>query len=262
MTRARDLPPIRTWRRTLGAVRRRLLRLAGAPPPRDKYAEETRFWRRQIPQLLSWLDGEIGEHFRTPSPSPEQVVPTPSREESAVRTWFELHQKPKYRIDLDLGEDAFEGARLLDVGCGPYPSGEAFRGAELVCLDPLLTMYADAGYPLRGYGPRTRWLCGRSEAIPLADGSIDAVISVNAIDHVDDFAASAREIGRVLAPGGRLRMHVHYHAGNPVEPQALDDRRVAEAFGWCRGLRKIAESESKASATARHGETFALWSNF
>jgi ubiquinone/menaquinone biosynthesis C-methylase UbiE len=118
------------------------------------------------------------------------------------------------------------------------------------------------GYPLHTYRTGTRFVHGHSEAMPIPDGFFDAVISVNALDHVDDFATTAREIGRVLRPGGRLRMHLHYHPANPVEPQQLDDRAVREAFAWCSGLEKIAESTENASSSAAPGQVFTLWSNF
>jgi SAM-dependent methyltransferase len=236
--------------------------LGVAPPAPDKYERETSFWARQIPLLLAWYEGTVEEHYRTPAPRPEQRIAAATPEHAAILTWFELHQKPKYLTDLDLPPNAFAGERVLDVGSGPMPSAECFEGCELYCLDPLFPDYLRIGYPLHVYRSGTRFVQGRSEAMPLGDGSVDAVVSVNAIDHVDDFAVTAREIGRVLRPGGRLRMHVHYHRGTPTEPQRLDDRTVAEAFEWCEGLRKIAESTRKTSADAAEGELFTLWSNF
>lgn len=248
------------WRpRVVRAVARALGVAAPAP---DKYAREASFWARQLPLLVAWYQGERGEHYRTPAPRPEQRVSAAATEHAAIRTWFELHQKPKYRADLDLPPDAFTGERVLDVGSGPMPSAECFEGCDLYCLDPLFPDYLHIGYPLHLYRAGTRFVHGRSEAIPLGDGSVDAVVSVNAIDHVDDFEATAREIARVLRPGGRLRMHIHYHQGTPTEPQRLDDGRVGAAFAWCEGFRKIAESTRKSSADAAQGEVFALWSNF
>ena len=154
---------------------------------------------------------------------------------SSILTWHKLHQEVKYLQDLALAKDAFHGMRLLDVGAGPMASATCFKGADLYCLEPLLPRYLDAGFPIHYYN--ARFVCARSEAIPVADGFFDAVISVNAIDHVDDIAESAAEIKRVLKPGGLFRMHVHYHLATTCEPLAFTDEMFLHLFGWCPGLK-------------------------
>ncbi len=47
-------------------------------------------------------------------------------------------------------------------------------------------------------------VCGAGEHLPYANGSFDAVLSHEVIEHVQDDGAAAREIVRVLRPGGRL----------------------------------------------------------
>lgn len=229
---------------------------------RSKYEAEEDFWRRELERLVSWYRGEVPEHYRTPAPRHDQRVVRRDVRQAAILTWLELHQKPKYRIDLDLPPDVFRGARVLDLGAGPMPSGEVFEDCDLYCLDPLYPRYLEAGWPLHLYGPRTWFVHGHAEAMPLEEDSFDAVISANAIDHVDDFSATAREIRRVLRPGGRLRMHVHYHPPKRTEPLQVDDAKVESAFAWCPDLRKVATSREKTSAVAKPGESYALWSNF
>lgn len=51
---------------------------------------------------------------------------------------------------------------------------------------------------------RVTYLAGRAEAIPLPDASADFVLMFLSYHHVTDKPAAAREIGRVLKPGGRL----------------------------------------------------------
>ncbi|TVP48883.1 MAG: class I SAM-dependent methyltransferase [Gemmatimonadales bacterium] len=236
-------------------------RMLGRTRPRpDKYALEENFWRIEIDRILAWYRGEREVHYRTPAPAPEDRVQHRDPRLAAILTWFELHQKPKYLLDLSLPPDAFRGMRVLDVGSGPMPSGEAFAECELYCLDPLFPRYLNAGWPLHLYRSGTRFVHGYAESMPLEDESCGAVISVNAIDHVDDFQAAAAEIRRVLRPGGELCMHVHYHPPTGTEPLELDDEAVVQAFGWCERLEKRSESHQKSSALAAEGESYVLWS--
>lgn len=242
-------------------LQRALARLLRTPLTKDKYADEERFWRRELDNLHSWYQGGIAVHYRTAAPLPEERIERSEVRLSSILTWFELHQKPKYLHDLQLPRDAFRGLRVLDVGAGPMPSGEAFIGCELYCMDPLLLRYLECGWPLHPYGPCTRFVCGFSESMPFKSHGFDVVISVNAIDHVDDLASTAAEIRRVLRPEGGLCLHAHYHRPTSTEPIELDDALIEGHFGWCSGLVKVDESREKSSAAAGEGESFALWSN-
>jgi SAM-dependent methyltransferase len=115
---------------------------------------------------------------------------------------------------------AYAGKRLLDVGCGPRGSLEwAADAAERVGLDPLARAYER----LNGGRHRMRYVEGRAEALPFADGSFDVVSSFNALDHVEDVGAAVAELGRVVAPGGRLLVVVEIgHEPTPAEPHSLD----------------------------------------
>lgn len=53
-----------------------------------------------------------------------------------------------------------------------------------------------------------------AEQLPFADGSFDTVVSTLVLCTVADISASLREIGRVLAPGGRLLFVEHVRAGH------------------------------------------------
>jgi ArsR family transcriptional regulator len=46
------------------------------------------------------------------------------------------------------------------------------------------------------------WRAGELEALPLADGEVDAVFTNLALAHVHELAPVARECARVLRPGG------------------------------------------------------------
>lgn len=226
-----------------------------------KYRAEMAFRRKILEDYEKWYAGEIGELYGTSSPAEDQKIKCRSNKHSAILTYLKLVQQPKYLRDLLLDENAFAGLRLLDVGAGPMPSALIFRDCELFCLDPLYANYIEIGFPLHYY-ERTRFICARSEDIPVEDHFFDAVISVNAIDHVDDFFKTAEEIRRVLKPNGKMRLHVHYHKKTPTEPLELNDTVMRAAFGWCPDFVKIHESDKKMGSVASAGELFTVWSNF
>jgi SAM-dependent methyltransferase len=229
--------------------------------PVDKYKEEADFWTQTVADLIAWYEGKGEPMYGHQSPTEGQKVKVQSLKDSAILTWFEIHQKPKYLADLDLKADAFKGMKVLDIGSGPMPSGLCFNDVELYNLDPLFHLYLASGFPIHYYD-NTRFVHAYSETIPLEDSSIDAVISVNAIDHVDDIQKTAQEIKRVLKKDGKLAMHVHYHKATATEPLELNDEVFSEAFRWCKGLKRISESTTKFGFTITiPDEKYVVWRN-
>lgn len=134
---------------------------------------------------------------------------------------------PRYRRDLMLGDRDLVGQRVLDIGCGPHGGLIGFVGCERYGADPLILDYLSLGYPLADHG--IRYAHCRSEQLPFPTASFDTVVTVNALDHVDDPVEALREIARVLVPGGRLRGQMNFHeGGRPAEPQALSHSLLHE----------------------------------
>lgn len=104
------------------------------------------------------------------------------------------------------------GRRVLDLAAG---TGKLTRllvptGAEVVAVEPVAEMRAHLGSisPVPAHGrpsidPPVDIRDGTAEAIPLADGSVDAVTVAQAFHWFDPPTALA-EIRRVLRPGGSL----------------------------------------------------------
>ena len=228
---------------------------------KSKYERETDFWKNEINNYVRWYQGELKTHYSTPSPQEEKKVKVHNISHSAVLTWLKLHQEVKYIEDLQLEKTAFSGMRVLDVGSGPFPSAMVFEGCKLYCLDPLLPQYIKAGFPLHYY-EGVKFVYGFSENIPVENNFFDAVISVNSIDHVDNIYKTSLAIKRVLKPGGKIRIHAHYHKKTATEPLELSDNVMSKAFNWCDGFKKIRESREKKGSVAGADEVFALWSNF
>jgi ubiquinone/menaquinone biosynthesis C-methylase UbiE len=228
----------------------------------SKEEAEASFWKSEMDKLLDWYRGNRNLWSVAP-PLEAQKVKSYDEKTSAILTFFELHQKVKYLEDLQLDESSFSGEKLLDIGSGPYPSALAFAASQVFCLDPLLPTYMRIGYPIHLYEPRARFVFGHSENMPFESEFFDSVVSVNAIDHVDDFEKTALEIRRVLKPGGKFRMHVHYHKPTTTEPLEINDFRFEQAFSWVTGLKKISESHQKTGFTIEsEDENYVVWSNF
>jgi SAM-dependent methyltransferase len=93
------------------------------------------------------------------------------------------------------------GLRVLDLGAGTgkLTTALAALGAEVIAVEPDPAMLA----ALRRALPTVRSLTGSAEAIPLPDGSVDAVLAGNAL-HWFNMDVAGPEIARVLVPGGIL----------------------------------------------------------
>jgi SAM-dependent methyltransferase len=201
--------------------------------------------------------------------------PPPTEEEKQVRATIEASAGAttvavslnRYPEALKIPRDHFAGKTILDLGCGPYPLSVAFEDCRIIGLDPLVHEYERAGFPLSEFADRVTFVQGFAEDMPFPSQSFGAVISVNAIDHVDDFASAASEISRVLKRNGVLRMQVHYHAPTKLEPNALDDDAILEHLGHL-GIKKVSEEVPSIAArgpdsipTVAPEERFVVWAN-
>jgi SAM-dependent methyltransferase len=105
------------------------------------------------------------------------------------------------------------GGRMLDVGCGDRPYAALFRHVErYVGLEhPGAVMNVEA--ELRRSFERVRGLIdafGDANEIPFRDASFDSCLSTEVLEHVPDPVSVAREIRRILRPGGRVLLTVPF----------------------------------------------------
>src|SRR5262249_51881686 len=87
----------------------------------------------------------------------------------------------------------------LAAGTGKLTRGLVTTGARVVAVEPLGPMRA----LLERAVPEAEALEGTAEAIPLADGAVDAATVAQAF-HWFDLDRAYRELHRVLRPGGGL----------------------------------------------------------
>jgi SAM-dependent methyltransferase len=226
-----------------------------------KHLAELAWWKRALAQRVAWYSGESMMDGQ-PSPTPKESLVGATIETKAALAALAV-SLDRYPDALKIGRSHFAGKTILDLGCGPYPLSIAFEDCRIIGLDPLVRQYEDAGFPLSEFTDRITFVCGFAEEMPFPSQSFDALISVNAIDHVDDFARAAREVSRVLKKNGVLRMQVHYHRPTKLEPCALNDDEVFAHLGHL-GIKKV--SEEVPSGRLRHSdsdpdERLVVWAN-
>lgn len=85
------------------------------------------------------------------------------------------------------------GTRVLDIGAGEAPYRELFFEHDYVTLDRADTMHSGAVD-----------IHGHADSIPVDDGSFDAVLCTQVLEHVAQPLDALSEFHRVLCPGGVL----------------------------------------------------------
>jgi hypothetical protein len=118
-----------------------------------------------------------------------------------------------------------DGARILDIGCGPGSLTRFFAGrTEHACgLDPDAAAIGKARDLAASEGLRVEFRVGVTEAIPFEDGALDIVVFSNSLHHVslDGIGPGLRECARVLAAGGVLYVMEPVPRGGFFEVQRL-----------------------------------------
>jgi ubiquinone/menaquinone biosynthesis C-methylase UbiE len=100
------------------------------------------------------------------------------------------------------------GMRVLEIGCGRgdfsiWLAGK-YEGSEVTGVDFSEAAIETARERARASNSPARFEVGDAEALNFADGSFDYVISCECMEHVQRPEQMAREIHRVLSPGGQF----------------------------------------------------------
>jgi SAM-dependent methyltransferase len=136
--------------------------------------------------------------------------------------------------------------RFVEVGSGMglFTLTGAALGLDIVgfeassdrYLDSLLVarlLFADNGLP-------SRLVQGYAECLPLADQSVDVVVSFQTLEHVADLPQTLREMRRILKPGGILFAQApnyasfyeaHYGLFLPLGVGKSVNRRLLQLYG-------------------------------
>jgi SAM-dependent methyltransferase len=126
-----------------------------------------------------------------------------------------------------------EGERLVDVGCGTGNAAllAAERGALAIGVDPAPRLLEVARSRAQRRGLSATFEAGEADALPLADGSCDVVVSVFGVIFAPDERRAAAELARVCAPAGRVVLSAWLPEGAIAEVVRLGRVAIAQAAG-------------------------------
>ncbi|WP_043263823.1 class I SAM-dependent methyltransferase [Streptomyces sp. CT34] len=160
-----------------------------------------------------------------------EVADRPLTEDDRIRSEQDL-----YRLVLDTF-DRPRGRTALEVGCGRglgcALALKEFGLGSVIGLDAHPDQIArarEANAELLPTGPsgtaagRLDFVLGPAQRMPLPDGSVDFVYSVEAAQHFRDLAGFAREAARVLRPDGQFALATFFariKEAVPVLPELL-----------------------------------------
>ena len=118
-----------------------------------------------------------------------------------------LHEINPVRVEYFCGVlGDLAGQQLLEIGCGGGLMAEEYarRGASVTAVDRSAASIAVAAQHARSSGLKIAYTPSVGERLPFSDGSFDAVLSADTLEHVDDVDLVVSEAARVLRPGGRF----------------------------------------------------------
>ena len=118
--------------------------------------------------------------------------------------WFWEGRAAEHITRYLFAADRIGGCRVLDAACGTgYGSALLARTAGSVVgvdIDPTTVEFASK----RWYSPSTSFQVADVTQLPFADGTFDAIVWLEPIEHVADPDVVLDELRRVLVPGGLL----------------------------------------------------------
>ncbi len=151
--------------------------------------------------------------------------------------------------------DRHDPAVVLDVGAGTgfLTGGFLAAGARVLAVDPAEAMLLEQRrkFPEAVASKRLVLRRASAEELPVADGSIDAVVANMVLHHVEDPPTAIREMARVLRPGGELVIsdldtHDHEFLRTEQHDRWLGFERAA-VHGWLEaaGLERVVVADAR-----------------
>jgi SAM-dependent methyltransferase len=147
------------------------------------------------------------------------------------------------------------GKTLVDLGCGRGGPGLWLAQSQdtlLIGVDfsAVAVQQATARAALFGLADRARFVVGDLAATGLPNGAADAVVSIDALHFAADPTAAAREVVRLLRPGGRLVL-TNWQPRSPADSQLPSRMRI----DWAATLRSAGFADVRVESRGLSGTT-------
>ncbi|HHT9119329.1 MAG TPA: class I SAM-dependent methyltransferase [Candidatus Hypogeohydataceae bacterium YC41] len=138
-----------------------------------------------------------------------QIMAAPDRLRTELRGWL----KPS-----TTGVGLF-----LDVGCGfgTLLAAAAAEGLKGIGIDVSMVSLVVTRRLVAEWGGQPLLAAALAEALPLADGSVSGVVSLDVLEHVADQGRYLSEINRVTAPGGYVALSTPNRYSLAAEPHVF-----------------------------------------
>jgi SAM-dependent methyltransferase len=151
--------------------------------------------------MHSTADSGVAAQAGAPPPLPAAPPTEAASRGLPSRVWQAGQDR---RFALIQRHAQLDGARVVDLGCGVgiYTAQMQAAGARAVGLEIDWPRAREA----RAGGLAVVAAVG--EALPFADGTVDTLLLHEVLEHVASDRQTAREVTRVLAPGGRAVIFV------------------------------------------------------
>jgi len=141
-------------------------------------------------------------------------------------------------VSLKSGIGLLKNIKVLDVGGGTGHTFCSFfhfpETIEYYLADPNLRLLHDQFlrvYPKLSY-LKMGHILSQAEQLPIKDNSFDLVVSISAIDHLNDYKKFISEAIRVLKPGGTFFVTSHLDQPVSKQDQTTKQSKTASSSVW------------------------------